>query len=125
MRAHGVPNFPDQVTEGKFPPSQDLGVSNTVYQAAMNTCKHLLPNGGQPTQVASPQLANEVLEFGRCMASHGFPGGPDPTPLGGSPPPPLWAPKPPKWPCPSSRATRFGHRTACPHTARRPRLAPS
>ncbi len=87
MRAHGVPSFPDEVTEGKFPPPEDLGVSSTVYQAAMNTCKHLLPNGGQPTQVASPQLLNQVLGFARCMRSHGFPTWPDPTPTPSGQPP--------------------------------------
>jgi hypothetical protein len=87
MRGHGVANFPDEVTEEKFPPPQDLGVSTTVYHAAMNTCKHLLPNGGQPTQVASPQLANEVLEFARCVRAHGFPGWPDPTPTPSGQPP--------------------------------------
>ena len=72
---------------GEFPSPQDLGVSNTVYQAAMNTCKHLLPNGGQPTQVESPQLLNEVLKFARCMRSHGFPSWPDPTPTPSGPRP--------------------------------------
>jgi hypothetical protein len=87
MRTHDVSQFPDQLTEGKFPTPQDLGVSNTVYQVAMNTCKHLLPNDGQPTQVASPQLLNEVLRFARCMRSHGFPSWPDPasTPSGPRP----------------------------------------
>jgi hypothetical protein len=79
MRTHDISQFPDQVTGGKFPTPQDLGVSITVYQAAMNSCKHLLPNDGQPTQIASPQLLNEVLGFARCMRSHGFPGWPDPT----------------------------------------------
>jgi hypothetical protein len=79
MRTHDVSQFPDQVTEGKFPTPQDLGVSNTVYQAAMNSCKHLLPDDGQSTQGQSPQLMNEVLGFARCMRSHGFPTWPDPT----------------------------------------------
>jgi hypothetical protein len=87
MRAQGVPNFPDEVAVGKFPPPQDLGVSNAVYQAAMNTCKHSLPNGGQPTQVASPQLANEVLGFAQCVRAHGIPGWPDPTPTPSGPVP--------------------------------------
>ena len=79
MRTHDVSQFPGQVTEGKFPTPQDLGVSNTVYQAAMNSCKHLLPDDGQSTQGQSPQLMNEVLGFARCMRSHGFPTWPDPT----------------------------------------------
>jgi hypothetical protein len=79
MRTHDISQFPDQETGGKFPTPQDLGVSNTAYQAAMNSCTHLLPNDGQPTRVQSPQLLNEVLGFARCMRSHGFPTWPDPT----------------------------------------------
>jgi hypothetical protein len=46
MRSHGVPNFPDLNSSDKFPGAQQLGVSSSQYQAAMNACQHLLPNGG-------------------------------------------------------------------------------
>jgi hypothetical protein len=76
MRSNRVPNFPDV---GK-PTPQQLGVSESQYQAAVSACRHLLPNGGnapQPQQTRT-QLADE-LSFARCMRSHGVTRFPDPT----------------------------------------------
>jgi len=86
MRAHGVTKFPDQVTGGKFPGSEELGVSSAVYQTASNACEHLLPSDDRPIQ-ASPALLNQVLRFARCVRSHGFPTWPDPTPTPSGPRP--------------------------------------
>lgn len=86
MRSHGVTNFPDQNTGGKFPTAQDLGVTSTVFQKASNACEHLLPNEN-PASQASPGLLNKVLQFARCMRSHGFPTWPDPTPTPSGPRP--------------------------------------
>jgi len=80
MRTRGLPNFPDPTSSSKSPDAQMLGVSPSLYQTAEDACKHLLPNGGQPTQTASPQLLSEVLDFARCMRTHGLPNWPDPTP---------------------------------------------
>jgi len=79
MRSHGVPNFPDPDSSGKFTKEslQQLGVSsNSQLQAAQSACDHLLPNGGQPNQA---QVVSGMLDFARCMRSHGVPNWPDPT----------------------------------------------
>lgn len=81
MRSNGVPSFPD--------PQHFVGgnVKLTIhqlgpgpqFQAAMNTCNHLLPNNGpQTTEQTRTQLADE-LSFARCMRSHGVGRFPDPT----------------------------------------------
>jgi hypothetical protein len=87
MRAHGVADFPDATSSVKFPGPRTLGVSDSQFQAAEGRCRHLLPNGGQPAQAASPQLLSKVLEFARCMRAHGLPGWPDPTPTPSGPVP--------------------------------------
>jgi hypothetical protein len=62
VRAHGVPNYPDPDSNGQEPPgTKQLFVNNPQFQAASGTCKHLLPNGGLPTQ--APQ-ANALTETG-------------------------------------------------------------
>lgn len=85
MRSRGVPNYPDanssnQLANGlpKVDPQQ-LGVSNSRYQAAQQACAHLLPNGGQQTQTQSQRDLNAMRKFARCMRSHGVPAWPDPT----------------------------------------------
>jgi len=80
MRSNGVPNFPDPTTDAKFPGAQQLGVSDSQYQAALNACRHLLPNGGNgPNQGAMQQQMTALLPFARCMRSHGAPNWPDPS----------------------------------------------
>lgn len=80
MRSQGVPNFPDPSSASKFPGAQQLGVSSSLYQAAMNACQHLLPNGGNgsnPTELQ--QQENAELPFSQCMRSHGISDWPDPS----------------------------------------------
>lgn len=80
MRSHGVPNFPDPDSSGQIAKKspQQLGVSNSQYQAAQQSCQHLLPNnGGQPQ--SEQQVVTDMWKFGRCMRSHGVPNWPDPT----------------------------------------------
>jgi hypothetical protein len=80
MRSHGVPNFPDPNNSEKFPSAQQLGVSSLQYQRAMNTCKHLLPNGGSGSSPAALQREeNALLPFARCMRAHGVSDWPDPS----------------------------------------------
>ena len=85
MRSHGVPKYPDpegshELANGLPKVSlQQLEVSSSQYQAAQNDCAHLLPNGGQMTQVQSQKDLNAMLRFARCMRSHGVPNWPDPT----------------------------------------------
>ncbi len=58
-----------------------LAASNSRYQAATQTCGHLLSNGGSgSTQAYVRQEWSGMLNFARCMHSHGVPNWPDPTP---------------------------------------------
>jgi hypothetical protein len=83
MRSKGVPNFPDPdpSSNGKFPSAQQLGVSDSQYQAAQNACQNLLPVGANdhfpPAEV--PQLLVGMRSFSQCMRSHGVTNWPDPT----------------------------------------------
>ncbi|MBO0774445.1 MAG: hypothetical protein J2P35_23570, partial [Actinobacteria bacterium] len=80
MRSHGLPSFPDPASDDKLPNAHRLGVSESRYQAAMNACRHLLPNGGSgPGQSALQQQLTAMLPFSRCMRAHGISDWPDPT----------------------------------------------
>jgi hypothetical protein len=83
MRSHGVPNFPDPSSSGGVPKetAQQLGVSSSRLQAALNACQHLLPNTGNidDNPAALHQWWSQMLHFARCMHSHGVPNWPDPS----------------------------------------------
>jgi hypothetical protein len=89
MRSHGVPSFPDPNSSGAFPKvsPQQLGVSSTLFLAAQNHCRYLLPNGGSgPSQTQVQQIMNGMLKFAQCMRSHGVSNWPDPVvDAGGNP----------------------------------------
>lgn len=77
MRQHGVPNFPDPDSHGVLPkvgPDQ-VGVSQSKFQAADRACAHLL----QPTQAQTQQLMTAMRNFAQCMRTHGVQNWPDPT----------------------------------------------
>ena len=77
MRSHGVPDFPDPTRRGGVPKvtPQQVGVSNSQFQVAQRACAHLL----QPTQAQVPKIMSGMLNFARCMRSHGVPNWPDPS----------------------------------------------
>ena len=77
MRSHGVPDFPDPTSRGGVPKvtPQQVGVSNSRFQVAQRACAQLL----QPTQAQVPQIMAGLLNFARCMRSHGEPNWPDPS----------------------------------------------
>jgi hypothetical protein len=82
MRAHGVPNFPDPNAQGGIVASgQDVGSS--TFQAATKDCRHLLPNGGQPTPAEQAKALAQALKFSQCMRSHGISAFPDPQSVAG------------------------------------------
>jgi hypothetical protein len=89
MRSHGVAAFPDPASSGSFPKvsAQQLGVSSTVFQAAQDHCRYLLPNGGSgPSQTQVRQIMDGMLRFAQCMRSHGVTRWPDPVlDAGGNP----------------------------------------
>src|SRR4029077_15604551 len=45
VRSHGVPGSPDPASNGAIPKTsaQELGVSDSRFQAALSACQHLLP----------------------------------------------------------------------------------
>jgi hypothetical protein len=83
VRAHGVPNFPDPNSQGVFAvKNNDTHAEESQLHSAENTCKHLLPNGGQETQGQQQQTRTKLVQFAQCMRSHGLPNFPDPTSTG-------------------------------------------
>jgi hypothetical protein len=80
MRAHGVPGFPDPDSKGNFIiKGPELGGSAGQYRSADESCRHLLPNGGQMTAAQQQQALRQALKFSACMRAHGLPSFPDPT----------------------------------------------
>ncbi len=84
VRSHGVPDFPDPDSSGGFDKTtlSRLAAGNSQFQTATRTCAHLLPGGSGSTNAAAVvrQEWNGMLNFARCMRSHGEPNWPDPTP---------------------------------------------
>ena len=82
VRAHGVPSYPDPNSNGQEPPgTKQLFVSNRRFQAASDTCHHLLPNGGHLAQApqADAMTVAGAVRLAGCMRTHGYPTFPDPT----------------------------------------------
>jgi hypothetical protein len=89
MRAHGVSNFPDPKTSGggiqlSIGPSSGVNPQAPAFQAAQQSCQHLMPGGGQPSAQASAQAKARLLRTSECMRAHGVTDFPDPQ--AGSPP---------------------------------------
>ena len=82
MRSHGVPNFPDPNAQGGIV-ANGIDTGSSTFHAAANGCRHLLPNGGQPTPAQQAQALAQALKFSQCMRSHGISGFPDPQSLPG------------------------------------------
>jgi hypothetical protein len=84
MRARGVPNYPDPGSSGGIvkETAQQLGVSSSQLQAALNACEHLLPNTGNidDNPAALHRWWSQMQRFARCMHSHGVPNWPGPSP---------------------------------------------
>jgi hypothetical protein len=95
MRAHGVLDFPDPVTDGQVPKTsaRQLGVSSTKLMSAQRTCQSLLPDTGGSLatslrqceeqddcpQAMVQQVMTQLRNFSRCMRSRGIPNWPDPV----------------------------------------------
>ncbi|MGH2972829.1 MAG: hypothetical protein ACRDNM_08635 [Gaiellaceae bacterium] len=81
MRKNGVPNFPDPSATGVVTINGSSGIdpSSPKFRSAQQTCRKVLPNGGQPSpqQIAKAQQA--ALKFSACMRSNGLKDFPDPT----------------------------------------------
>ena len=83
MRSHGVANFPDPTTSPRAFKTA-LSTKSPAFASAETNCRHLLPNGGQPTHsdVHTHAQVVAMLAFARCIRSHGFRTFPDPTSAG-------------------------------------------
>jgi hypothetical protein len=97
IRSHGVPNFPDPPSNGRVPKvdPEELGVSNSQFQAAQTACQYLYPSSGGGVlskdslgqceetgdcpQALVQQAMTALRTFARCIRSHGLPTWPDPT----------------------------------------------
>jgi hypothetical protein len=81
MRSQGITTFPDPNGTGVIPKetAQQLGVSDSQYQAAQTACAHLLPNSGGLSQADIRKAWNGMRDFARCMRSHGVSNWPDPA----------------------------------------------
>jgi len=91
MRTHGEPNMPDPNSKGQFLSVRGklngvsgLDANSSRFAASDKQCRHLLPNGGQPTAAQRQQLIAQALKFVQCMRTHGVPNMPDPDTSGGS-----------------------------------------
>ena len=79
MRAHGVDvsvGANGNLSSGSSGNGSQSGAS---VQSAQDACRHLLPNGGQPSQAAQEKKLKDALKYTQCMRSHGEPNFPDPT----------------------------------------------
>jgi len=84
MRSHGVPNFPDpQQTAGggiQISGSQaGMNPQSPAFESAQQSCRRLLPNGGQPTHADQEQALGRLLHAAHCMRAHGIAWFPDPA----------------------------------------------
>jgi hypothetical protein len=51
-----------------------------LFTSAQQSCRHLLPGGGQPpTRAGQQQGLARMLHISQCMRAHGISGFPDPT----------------------------------------------
>ena len=83
MRAHGLPAFPDpkQTAGGGIEISSGrsgLDPATPVYVSAEQSCRRLLPNGGEPTREGQQQALARMLHVSACMRAHHIAGFPDP-----------------------------------------------
>jgi hypothetical protein len=86
MRSNGVPKFPDPPANGDITQIHDspdsTGVSNSVYQSALNACRYLAPDAAPLSRAQQQQMLSKLLQFARCMRSHGVQNFPDPDNIG-------------------------------------------
>jgi hypothetical protein len=78
MRSHGV-SISVNPNGGLSSGGGGGGAGAQTVQAAQNACRHLLPNGGQPSQAQQQSKLKQALKYTQCMRSHGVPNFPDPT----------------------------------------------
>jgi hypothetical protein len=78
MREHGLPWFPDPDPDSgglkmKIPKGQD----KAKVDAAMEACKKVMPNGGEPPKLDAAAI-EQARQMAKCMRENGVPNFPDP-----------------------------------------------
>jgi prepilin-type processing-associated H-X9-DG protein len=80
MRSHGIPNWPDPSSDGRFDKSKlrqlDLSVSR-VREIEGRSCNYVFLGGHARTITAADRA--DYLRAAACIRRHGFPDFPDPT----------------------------------------------
>ncbi|TDC50050.1 hypothetical protein E1258_26735 [Micromonospora sp. KC207] len=79
MRAAGI-DMPDPGPDGMaVVPAQTAGdeASAKKMDAAMEKCRELLPNGGEPPKASTEDLA-KARDYAKCIRDNGLPSFPDP-----------------------------------------------
>jgi hypothetical protein len=78
MRSHGVPDFPDPSPGGPSVIPNWINPRAPAFQTAEKACaKFLVGGSGQGSASESRKL--ELLNFAKCLRTHGLPSFPDPT----------------------------------------------
>jgi hypothetical protein len=79
MRENGIPDFPDPEVgdSGEFRLQLPQGYPKEKIDKAQETCKKLLPNGGEPPK-ADPERLEQMRKYAQCMRASGVPKFPDP-----------------------------------------------
>jgi hypothetical protein len=79
MRENGVPDFPDPEPGegGGFRVRMPKGIDRPKVEAAMEQCRHLMPNGGKAIKL-DPEQVEQVRQLAKCMRENGVPDFPDP-----------------------------------------------
>ncbi|AVT29703.1 MULTISPECIES: hypothetical protein [unclassified Plantactinospora] len=80
MRENGVEMPDPEPGQGGIRIQRNPGDDPAKTQAAMEKCRHLLPNGGQLQ--LNPEQVEQVRKMAKCMRENGVPNFPDPQPDG-------------------------------------------
>ena len=88
MRSHGIPNYPDPLSNGNFNLSnnQQRGGSkrsgsstgSSQETAANNVCNHLLDVGTQMSAAQTQHALGQLVRYAQCIRAHGVPDFRDP-----------------------------------------------
>lgn len=83
MRSHGVPNYPDPKEVGGAVQISGTGSGmnpdSPTYRSAQQSCRPLLPGGGESTTSEQQHALAQTLQLSTCMRAHGIEAFPDPT----------------------------------------------
>lgn len=80
MRSHGLPDFPDPMSTGGFPPGS-IPKHSPNFNSAMTACRGSAVAAGmfQAKRQSTQQQTAAMLRYAQCMRRHGEPKFPDPS----------------------------------------------